>query len=428
MTLASLHRIAFRFLTAGDAVPPEAKRTIDKILSTLEDTYKDAELLGPWTFDVSTDSAFLVPGKKSDAFGKRKSPLAGLPHVKVYFKGKSPKTENINFGLNVLVSADGQTIVQWQKPNPMSPTEVVNSGMDYLRAAARDELAMVEWRKDNEERLKLQEERSKAEAETAEAERKEFEAVRERELKSIAEAEKKVAANAKALKSKLEAEVKKLVKDFPSTPPLELWFRDTPGVRAPAGVRFGLKRGAEYFGHVGFGFDFDVFPKVFVNTAWHSPKDLSLQETVKWSVDFWRGELQRQADAAKALADAAKEQERIDKERADSGDISEEIANAINSVCKRLGYEQERASVSGKKVSGSYRSDRLPKEGAHARDDMDDFDEDEEEQHYSELVDRELAKAKEFLDRRIDSYMDQIKSVSIWDEEKSWVEIEVILK
>lgn len=59
---------------------------------------------------------------------------------------------------------------------------------------------------------------------------------------------------------------------------------------------------------------------------------------------------------------------------------------------------------------------------------MDDYDEDEEEQHYSELVDSELAKAKEFLDRRIDSYMTFIKSVSIWDEEKSWIEIEVILK
>jgi len=68
-------------------------------------------------------------------------------------------------------------------------------------------------------------------------------------------------------------------------------------------------------------------------------------------------------------------------------------------------------------VEGSYRSN-LPKEGASAVG----------EYQYEEMVKKELASYHKVLDPALAPYKDKIKSVGVYDGEKSWIYTDITLK
>lgn len=101
--------------------------------------------------------------------------------------------------------------------------------------------------------------------------------------------------------------------------------------------------------------------------------------------------------------------------------IAQGVLSAIKSAMRRMsawdftGPELERG---GMHVSGSYRSNYLPKEGAQ----------DVGYEHYRDMVDEEVGKFRKVLDPLLKQYASGIKNVEYYDGEKSWVYVDVELK
>ena len=101
--------------------------------------------------------------------------------------------------------------------------------------------------------------------------------------------------------------------------------------------------------------------------------------------------------------------------------IAADVASALNSATRSMrAYDSRSPEISSdnRRVSGEYRSDYLPKEGAY----------DVGEYEYGEMVEREIARWRKVLDPKLRPYMSNIKSIDVEDGEKSWIYTTVTLK
>lgn len=98
--------------------------------------------------------------------------------------------------------------------------------------------------------------------------------------------------------------------------------------------------------------------------------------------------------------------------------VAQSIANELNSIVRRMGFDSRKAEVDGLFITAEYRSNNLPKEGAM----------DVGESEYDRMVDNEFKKLKPLLERALRPYKKDIQSSELFPEEKSWVSITIKLK
>lgn len=289
----SAKKVAERYLLASTGW----NQTLKVLVAELENNLKKS-IAGPWKFTPSVTERFINPTLRMDVFGKRKSPLVGIPHVGVHLKGalneKNPygiKQDSVNYGFSIAITDSGSIYkLVFSKVTERSVAQLVEDSVEWIHDYEVRELQMIEW--------------------------------------------KKTLSPPKVTAPKV-------------TPPKVVPV-------APARV-------------------LPTVPAVSAPTP--EPTKPQLTET----------------------------------------DIIDTVKDAVHTVCRRLGWMTGGVDVEGKTVTGSYRSDRLPKEVG-------------DEYEYEDLFELETQKVKKILNSRIDYLMPQIKSVYIEPEEKSWVYITITLK
>lgn len=101
-------------------------------------------------------------------------------------------------------------------------------------------------------------------------------------------------------------------------------------------------------------------------------------------------------------------------------DVAQEVAHGLTQALKLMWtshLDPVEVSPNNTEIDGAYRSD-LPKEGAMAVG----------EGAYDEMVQKEIARFRKVLERKLDPYKSQIASTSIEDGEKSWIYVHIELK
>lgn len=369
-------------------------------------------IAGPWKFTPSVTEKFMDPTLRMDAFGKRKSPLVGVPHVRAHLKGtlneKNPygiRQDSVNYGFTVAITDSGLIYkLVFNKVVEQSVAQLVADSVEWIHDYEVKELQLIEWKKTQAPPAPAPAVSAPVSHGSKETVLKQYNLIR----KGLEEAVEGI-NKATPISGPYKVESVPLVPSTPVDfqPQLSMIFEKQEKYRALSVFR--NTPGAGRYYRVMINEDGVWAAEAGKNYRLTTAREVVLDYKERWTA-ISRG-IEKKAVEIEAELAKPKEPPPAPKET----DIIDTVKDAVHTVCRRLGWMMGKVTVEGKTVTGSYRSDRLPKEVG-------------DEYEYEDLFDLEIQKVKKILNSHIDYLMPQIKSVYIEPEEKSWVYISITLK
>lgn len=371
---------------------------------------------GPWEFKPSVNEKFLVPGLRSDGFGKRTGPLVGKPHVMVglraWLNEKNPygiKQNSVLYHVRVAITEDGGSIYKTElgRIQEVTLAKVVSDAVQWITKFEVEEIGLIAFRKQLETKPTPVEPPSSPIVQEINAE-----------------------AEFNRLIKGLKAIADDISKTHPLSGPYEVTMLTTFDRSSESGTIYpsiGPEKSKydKYKAHV-------IFPtirfpylaiKVDTKGVWCQYTGTANSEQ-KWIpvkigvvVAEYRKSWTKLADAIEKQAfeieqQLAKEVPTPPREISDS-EILEDLKDAINTVSRRLGWERDPAEIDGKTVFGMYRSKIISKEVEYREE---------------EDIELEIESANNILKKQIGHLQNRISYVDIQHEDKDWISITIRIK